>query len=287
MQELQGDGPNAPPAESNWDAPSNWPIGERTIHAPANWPSEGRVSFEDVGLRYRVGLPRALDGLTVDIAGGTACGVVGRTGAGKSSLVALVLRIYAPEAGVVRIDGIDVASVSLQVLRKRVSMVPQDNVLLSGTVDRNLDPFAEHDKTAKRAALDNAGLGALPLDHTVAADGGSLSAGEKQLLGVARALLRKTRLTVLDEPSSDVDERTDAQVQRVLRESFRGTTTITIAHRLETIIDSDAVLVMDAGRAAEYGPVRELLARPASRLNALLNSLGEAQREALLERAKA
>ncbi|KAH8046986.1 ATPase [Aureococcus anophagefferens] len=265
----------------HWDTPATH------REPPAElWPSNGSLRFADVTLRYRPGLPPALEHLNLYVEGGTRVGVIGRTGAGKSSLVALVLRLVEPEAGRVLIDGLDVAFVGLCALRKRVSMVPQDNVLLSGSVDRNLDPFEEHGSPDKRRALDAAGLGALALDHVVKADGGSLSAGEKQLLGVARALLRKTKVVVMDEPSSNVDEHTDAAVQRVLKDAFVGTTSLTIAHRLETVIDSDMILTMDAGAVAEFDHPANLLDDPDSRLNLLLAALAPDQRAALLARAK-
>ncbi|KAH8049012.1 ATPase [Aureococcus anophagefferens] len=241
---LDGSGPH-------WDTPATH------REPPAElWPSNGSLRFADVTLRYRPGLPPALEHLNLYVEGGTRVGVIGRTGAGKSSLVALVLRLVEPEAGRVLIDGLDVAFVGLCALRKRVSMVPQDNVLLSGSVDRNLDPFEEHGSPDKRRALDAAGLGALALDHVVKADGGSLSAGEKQLLG------------------------------RVLKDAFVGTTSLTIAHRLETVIDSDMILTMDAGAVAEFDHPANLLDDPDSRLNLLLAALAPDQRAALLARAK-
>ena len=280
LQELC-DPEHGPPVEKHWDTPATH------REPPAElWPSNGSLRFADVTLRYRPGLPPALAHLNLYVEGGTRVGVIGRTGAGKSSLVALVLRLVEPEAGRVLIDGLDVAFVGLCALRKRVSMVPQDNVLLSGSVDRNLDPFEEHGSPDKRRALDAAGLGALALDHVVKADGGSLSAGEKQLLGVARALLRQTKLVVMDEPSSNVDEHTDAAVQRVLKDAFVGTTSLTIAHRLETVIDSDMILTMDAGAVAEFDHPANLLDDPDSRLNLLLAALAPDQRAALLARAK-
>ena len=280
LQELC-DPEHGPPVEKHWDTPATH------REPPAElWPSNGSLRFADVTLRYRPGLPPALAHLNLYVEGGTRVGVIGRTGAGKSSLVALVLRLVEPEAGRVLIDGLDVAFVGLCALRKRVSMVPQDNVLLSGSVDRNLDPFEEHGSPEKRRALDAAGLGALALDHVVKADGGSLSAGEKQLLGVARALLRRTKLVVMDEPSSNVDEHTDAAVQRVLKDAFVGTTSLTIAHRLETVIDSDMILTMDAGAVAEFDHPANLLDDPDSRLNLLLAALAPDQRAALLARAK-
>ena len=279
LQELC-DPVTGPPMERNWETPPG-------CREPAEdaWPSHGSLTFSNVTLRYRPNLPPALARLDLYVEGGTRVGVIGRTGAGKSSLVSLVLRLVEPEAGRVLIDGLDISRVGLAVLRKRVSMVPQDNVLLSGSVDRNLDPFEDHDRGDKRDALDAAGLGALPLDHAVKADGGSLSAGEKQLLGVARALLRRTKLVVMDEPSSNVDEHTDAAVQKVLKDAFAGTTSLTIAHRLETVIDSDMILTMDKGKISEFDTPAALLDDPTSRLNVLLDALAPDQRATLVARA--
>jgi len=266
------------PAEAAWATSRDLPVGK--------WPTKGAVVFENVTLCYRAGLPPALADFSLRLRGGEHLGVIGRTGAGKSTLAAVCLRLVEPSAGRVLIDGVDIATLGLGTLRRRISMIPQEAVLLSGSVDRNLDPFSEYAPDAKEQALNDAGL-RLQLQHSVGADGSSISAGERQLLGVARALLKRAAVVVLDEPSSNVDESTDLALQKVLRRVFASTTTIVIAHRLETIIDAHTIVTLDAGRLVEAGAPADLVRRPDSHLTRMLSALPAEQRRSLTSRALA
>eukprot|EP00928_Gymnodinium_smaydae_P037927 TRINITY_DN26270_c0_g2_i1.p1 TRINITY_DN26270_c0_g2~~TRINITY_DN26270_c0_g2_i1.p1 ORF type:complete len:1319 (+),score=256.05 TRINITY_DN26270_c0_g2_i1:487-3957(+) len=243
----------------------------------ASWPSKGAIVLENVSLRYRVGLPLAVQDLSLDIKGGERIGIVGRTGAGKSSLSVLLFRLVEPAAGRVLIDGTDISSIGLHKLRSSIGMIPQTPVLVQGSLRQNLDPFGEHPggDAAYRDACKRAQLGDdVNLDADISAGGGSLSQGEGQLISFARCLLRDTRIICLDEPTASVDLETDAKLQQLVRTAFCGRTLLCIAHRLQTIIDFDRILVMEAGRAAGIGSPKELLADRTSALSEIVDGGG-------------
>lgn len=231
----------------------------------AEWkPGKGGVEIEHLDLWYDTPDIRRLKDVTLAIPGGSRVGVVGRTGAGKSSLIAALLRL-APTRGTVRIDGVPTCALPLDVLRRAINLIPQDPALFAGSVRKNLDPFDESDDAALWSALESAqltrcieALGGLTAEVTEF--GSNFSVGERQLICLARAVLRPTSLLILDEATANVDSATDATIQSVIRQRFADCTVITIAHRLDTVIDSDAILVMDDGKVLEYGPPQELLA---------------------------
>jgi len=247
LLECKGEGV---PQEAPWALPSDSAL-------PESWPS-GAVSFNDASLCYRPGLAPALKSISFSVAQGEKVGVVGRTGAGKSSLVQLLFRLRDASEGVVKVDGYDVGSIGLHKLRRSMAVIPQESLLLEGTVRDNIDPFHNHKDAELEEALTRVGFPAKLLDQNVGSQGRALSHGQHQLLALARALLRHVTMVVLDEPTSSVDAATDLKVQEALREAFKGRTVFTVAHRLATIIDSDRVLVMDAGEVAEFGPPSEL-----------------------------
>lgn len=196
--------------------------------------------------RYRSGLPLALKGLSFSINAGEKIGIVGRTGSGKSSIIASTFRLVDLFHGTIIIDGLDIASLPLQQLRSSLSIIPQDPVLFKGTIRSNLDPFDEHEDLELWEALRYTGLldrksqisdeSALALDSAVEDEGHNFSLGQRQLLALARALVRKSKITFFDEATSSVDFETDRKVQQIILKVFKGRTLLCIAHRLNTVI---------------------------------------------------
>jgi len=252
------------PQEPDWEVPDDRPL------IAADWPKQGGIKFEDATLIYRPGLPPALKQCNLEIEGGSKVGIVGRTGAGKSSLFVLLFRLVDAAGGKILLDGEDISKLGLMTLRQRMAIIPQEPLLLEGTVRANIDPFGEHSDERVYSVLQRVGLAgkesSLPRH---------LSAGERQLLQMARTLLRDVRIVVMDEPTSNIDPQTDALIQSVVREEFSRCTVITIAHRLETVIDGDAVIVMSKGQVEEMGPAFHLLRNPLGALSSMVDSQGE------------
>eukprot|EP01062_Namystynia_karyoxenos_P050381 TRINITY_DN3913_c0_g1_i1.p1 TRINITY_DN3913_c0_g1~~TRINITY_DN3913_c0_g1_i1.p1 ORF type:complete len:1383 (+),score=435.91 TRINITY_DN3913_c0_g1_i1:87-4151(+) len=269
------------PQEPPWNLPGDAALAAR------GWPQQGSISFRAVSLRYRPGLPLALCDVSFDIPGGQRVGIVGRTGAGKSSLFVLLFRLVDPASGVVLVDGEDVSQMGLQTLRRRMAIIPQEPLLLDSTVRVNLDPFSQHSDEAVRAALDSVGATGIDLDTNVVQGAAAMSCGERQLLSIARVMLRaEVRVVVLDEPTSNIDMATDDRIQSAVRSAFRGKTVLTIAHRLNTVIDSDAVIVMAKGAVREQGTPAELLQRqPPGALAEMVDALGAEEARRLRRRA--
>ncbi|XP_030383704.1 multidrug resistance-associated protein 1 isoform X7 [Scaptodrosophila lebanonensis] len=243
---------------------------EQDKSKPKHWPEEGRVAFENFKVRYREGLDLVLRGVTFNVAGGEKVGIVGRTGAGKSSLTLALFRIIEAAEGRILIDGVDIASLGLHMLRSRLTIIPQDPVLFSGSLRINLDPFDVKTDDEIWRALELSHLKtfvkSLPagLNHGISEGGENLSVGQRQLVCLARALLRKTKVLVLDEATAAVDLETDDLIQKTIRSEFKGCTVLTIAHRLNTILDSDKVIVLDKGVIKEFSSPTELLDNPKS-----------------------
>ncbi|KAL7298327.1 hypothetical protein TKK_0008673 [Trichogramma kaykai] len=227
---------------------------EREIVKPSkNWPTNGDVEFSKVCLRYGKEKEPVLKNVNFIVEAGWKVGIVGRTGAGKSSLVSAIFRLTEYE-GRILIDGLDTSKIGLTDLRKRISIIPQEPMLFSASLRANLDPFDEHDDAELWSALQSVELNRLfvSLDQSIEPGGGNLSAGQRQLLCLARAVLRRNRIIVLDEATASVDPATDELIQSTIRSKFRDRTVLTIAHRLNTIMDNDKILVMDNGRVVEY-----------------------------------
>ncbi|CAG5986479.1 unnamed protein product [Menidia menidia] len=236
---------------------------------PASWPTSGTIQFEAYGLQYRKGLDWALKDICINIQDGEKVGIVGRTGAGKSSLALGIFRILEAAKGRILIDGINISQLGLHDLRSRITIIPQDPVLFSGSLRMNLDPFEKFPDEDLWKALELAHLSsfvsALPLklNYQCSEGGENLSLGQRQLLCLARALLRKTRILVLDEATAAVDLRTDQLIQSTIRSQFADCTVLTIAHRLNTIMDNTRVIVMDQGSIVEMDSPAELIQRRA------------------------
>jgi ABC-type multidrug transport system fused ATPase/permease subunit len=235
---------------------------------PADWPKEGRVVAKNMTMGYRDG-PRVLKGLTFDLEPAEKIGICGRTGSGKSSLMVALFRIEDLSSGSMAIDGIDCRDVPLRVLRSRIGIIPQDPVMFSASVRDNLDPFSDHTDEELWGVLESVDMKgvvfSLPgkLEEEVAEGGENFSAGQRQLLCISRALLRKPKILVLDEATASVDNETDGLIQAMIKERFKACTVLTIAHRLHTIVDCDRIIVLANGHLGEIGRPEELLARPA------------------------
>ncbi|XP_015175309.1 PREDICTED: multidrug resistance-associated protein 1 isoform X6 [Polistes dominula] len=260
------------PQEAPWVVPETAP--------PKEWPVTGQVEFKDYKVRYREGLDLILHGLTFTVNGGEKVGIVGRTGAGKSSLTLSLFRILEAASGKIIIDGVDVAKLGLHDLRSKLTIIPQDPVLFSGTLRMNLDPFDQHTDDEVWRALEHAHLKSFVqnllngLLHEVSEGGDNLSVGQRQLICLARALLRKTKVLVLDEATAAVDLETDDLIQRTIREDFKDCTVLTIAHRLNTILDSDRVIVLDKGLIIEYDAPEVLLRNSSSAFYSMAKDAG-------------
>lgn len=244
------------------------------------WPRTGDLAFDNVRLRYRPGLPLSLDGLTFSLKSGQRCGVVGRTGAGKSTLAAALFRLVELETGTITFDGVDISSIRLDDVRGRkngMTIIPQEPVLLPGTLRQCLDPFGDFldDAVAEALQLVFGGGGLSDLNTIVEEGGRNFSVGERQLICLARAMLAQPKLLFLDEATASVDGETDAHIQRMLRMRFQDTTLVTIAHRLNTIMDYDVILVIDNGKCAEFGSPAELLANSNGMFYQLVESTGK------------
>ncbi|XP_042486021.1 ABC transporter C family member 2-like [Macadamia integrifolia] len=254
---------------------------------PPGWPSSGTIKFEDVVLRYRPELPPVLHGLSFMISPSEKVGIVGRTGAGKSSMLNALFRIVELERGRIMIDDCDIANFGLTDLRKVLGIIPQAPVLFSGTVRFNLDPFTEHNDADLWEALERAHLkdvirrNSLGLDTEVSEAGENFSVGQRQLLSLARALLRRSKILVLDEATAAVDVRTDALIQKTIRDEFKSCTMLVIAHRLNTIIDCDRVLLLDAGQVLEFDSPEHLLLNEGSAFSKMVQSTGAANAQYL------
>ncbi|XP_078081989.1 ATP-binding cassette sub-family C member 3 isoform X2 [Mustelus asterias] len=245
--------------EAPWVIESNRP--------PESWPEEGNLEFHGYSVRYRKGLDLVLKDLSLNVHGGEKVGIVGRTGAGKSSMTLCLFRIIEAAKGEIVIDGVKIADIGLHDLRSKLTIIPQDPVLFSGTLRMNLDPFDQYSEEELWNALELSHLKrfvhSLPtgLEHECSEGGENLSVGQRQLVCLARALLRKTRILILDEATAAIDLETDDLIQSTIRTQFENCTVLTIAHRLNTIMDYTRVLVLEKGRIAEFDTPSNLIAQ--------------------------
>uniref|UniRef100_A0A670HSL5 ATP binding cassette subfamily C member 6 n=1 Tax=Podarcis muralis TaxID=64176 RepID=A0A670HSL5_PODMU len=244
------------------DKEAPWILSNRP---PVGWPKEGIIQFVNFQARYRPDLDLALRDVTFQSCKEEKIGIIGRTGAGKSTLTNSLFRIIERAGGKIIIDGIDISTIGLHDLRGNLNIIPQDPVLFSGTLRSNLDPLGRYSDLELWDALELCDLKnfvqSLPkkLLHEISEGGENLSMGQRQLVCLARALLRKTKVLILDEATASVDMETDNQVQSTIRSEFHNCTVLTIAHRLHSILDSDRVLVLNSGRIAEFDTPARLL----------------------------
>jgi len=239
---------------------------QKGLDAPQEWPQQGKIEIKNLTMKYAPHLPPVLHSINLDVAPTEKVGIVGRTGAGKSSIVMTLFRLVEPEEGsTIKIDDIMITDLKLGDLRKRISIIPQDPILFSGTIRFNMDPFDEHTDQEIWDALENAGLKSTiselenKLESEVRTNGENFSVGQRQLLCLARAMIRNSPILIMDEATASVDIETDAIIQKALRTKFSNVTVITIAHRLNTIIDYDKILVLSKGEVLEYDTPKNLL----------------------------
>uniref|UniRef100_A0AAQ4PSX5 ATP-binding cassette, sub-family C (CFTR/MRP), member 3 n=1 Tax=Gasterosteus aculeatus aculeatus TaxID=481459 RepID=A0AAQ4PSX5_GASAC len=250
-------------SETKTEAP--WEVEDKK--PPPDWPTEGNVEFQDYSVRYREGLDLVLKNLTLSVKGGEKIGIVGRTGAGKSSMTLCLFRLLEAAAGEISIDGVKISELGLHDLRSRLTIIPQEPVLFSGTLKMNLDPFEKYSDEELWGALQQSHLHKFvsnqpaKLELECSEGGENLSVGQRQLVCLARALLRKTRILILDEATAAVDLETDDLIQSTIRTQFEDCTVFTIAHRLNTIMDYTRVLVLDKGQIAEFDTPANLISQ--------------------------
>lgn len=248
-------------SETPTEAPAEIPQ-----YKPApEWPEKGEVIFNNYATRYREDMDLVVKDINCHIQPEEKVGVVGRTGAGKSSLTLGLFRIIEPAAGIITIDGLDIFKMGLRDLRSKLTIIPQDPVVFSGSLRMNLDPFEKYNDSDVWEALEHSHLkdfvSSQPkgLLHECTEGGENLSLGQRQLVCLARALLRKTKILILDEATAAVDLETDDLIQQTIHSEFRDCTIITIAHRLNTIMDYSRIMVLDNGKICEFDSPTVLL----------------------------
>ncbi|XP_072229951.1 ATP-binding cassette sub-family C member 3 isoform X1 [Leuresthes tenuis] len=250
-------------SETKTEAP--WEVEDKK--PPAEWPIQGNVEFHEYSVRYREGLDLVLKNITLNVKGGEKIGIVGRTGAGKSSMTLCLFRLLEAAAGEITIDDVKISEIGLHDLRSKLTIIPQEPVLFSGTLRMNLDPFEKYNDEEVWKALEHSHLHKFvsnqpaKLELECSEGGENLSVGQRQLVCLARALLRKTRILILDEATAAIDLETDDLIQSTIRTQFEDCTVFTIAHRLNTIMDYTRVLVLDKGQIAEFDTPTNLISK--------------------------
>ncbi|XP_062120260.1 ABC transporter C family member 10-like [Humulus lupulus] len=237
---------------------------------PSNWPNVGAIEIHNLQIRYRANSPLVVNGISCTFKGGHKIGIVGRTGSGKSTLIGALFRLVEPSGGKIIVDGIDISTIGLHDLRSRFGVIPQDPTLFNGTVRYNLDPLSQHSdheilevvgKCQLKEAIQDKEKG---LDSLVVDDGSNWSMGQRQMFCLGRALLRRSKILVLDEATASIDNATDMILQKTIRTEFADCTVITVAHRIPTVMDCNMVLAMSDGKIVEYDEPMRLMKKETS-----------------------
>ncbi|KAI7873878.1 P-loop containing nucleoside triphosphate hydrolase protein [Lichtheimia hyalospora FSU 10163] len=262
------------------EAPENIPA----TCPPKSWPETGTVKIDDLEMRYSPDGPAVLHRISFETKPREKVGIVGRTGSGKSTLALSIFRFMEASHGRILIDNVDIATLGLEDLRSRLTIIPQDPILFSGTLRSNLDPFGQHDDAELWAALKRShlidqqgdhGEENITLDSVVLENGSNWSQGQRQLIALARALIKKSSLVILDEATSSVDFDTDRKIQDTIRAELAHSSILCIAHRIRTVADYDRILVLDQGRIEEFDTPYKLLTRHDSIFRQLCQRSGE------------
>eukprot|EP01119_Soliformovum_irregulare_P013131 TRINITY_DN3467_c0_g1_i1.p1 TRINITY_DN3467_c0_g1~~TRINITY_DN3467_c0_g1_i1.p1 ORF type:complete len:1423 (+),score=460.83 TRINITY_DN3467_c0_g1_i1:67-4335(+) len=250
------------------------------VSPASDWPSHGAIEFHDISMRYRSDLDPILRGITLKIKAREKVGIVGRTGAGKSSLILALFRMVELDGGMIEIDGVDISQLRLREMRSKLSIIPQESTLFVGSVRQNLDPFNDRSDrelwdVLRICSMEHA-IESLPskLESSVGENGSNFSVGQRQLICLARAILKRSKILIMDEATASVDYATDELIQKTIREQFKEATVLTIAHRINTIMDYDKVLVMDKGTMAEFDAPSVLLNQEGSIFRSLASRAG-------------
>ena len=230
----------------------------------SNWPSKGTIKFENYSVKYRPNTEIVLKKLNFEIGSNEKVGVVGRTGSGKSTICLCLFRILEPLEGTIYIDNEDITKIGLDILRKNLTIIPQDPCLMEGSLRYNIDPFdlkedEEIISILKKIGFEYTETDEQILNRKIEQGGSNLSVGEKQLICIARAILRKTKIVVMDEATANIDMKTEEKIQKALQYVLNDSTVITVAHRIKTIIDYDKILVLDNGKIIEFDTPQNLL----------------------------
>lgn len=256
-------------------------VPESVAHPPhvenANWPRHGHITFSNVQMRYRSDLELALKSVSFSVKSGEHFAIIGRTGAGKTSTIQSLFRLYDLAGGRITIDGVDISCLRLQDLRSKIGVIPQEAICFSGTIRANLDMLNIYSEEEVQRAFNLCGLAEstnVSLDFEVGEGGANLSVGQRQMMCLGRALLRQCQVVVLDEATSSVSAEVDDRIQRIIRKEMKGCTVLTVAHRLGTVMGNDRVMIMDKGRVAEIGKPYELLKKD-SFLKKLVDETGQ------------
>lgn len=283
------------------------PYDQSILTPPVEWPQQGRIEVNDLSLRYAPNLPKVIKNVSFTVDPRSKVGIVGRTGAGKSTIITALFRFLDPETGNIKIDNVDITSIDLQRLRRSITIIPQDPTLFTGTIKSNLDPYDEYtdqqifealkrvnlvtqEELDRRPTSESSSVSSenvnkfLDLSSEISEGGGNISQGQRQLVCLARSLLRSPKIILLDEATASIDYASDAKIQETIRKEFGGNTILTIAHRLRSVIDYDKILVMDAGEVKEFDHPYSLLLNKNSLLYSMCEQSGEL--ESLIESAK-
>ena len=244
--------------EKNFDLPEDLNLKEK------NWPNEGKIVFEDLSVKYRPNTEIVLKNLNFSILPGEKIGICGRTGSGKSTICLSIFRLIEPYTGTIFIDDIDIQKVGLSLLRQNLTYIPQDPILMEGSLKFNIDPFNlyENEKIIeilKRVGFDYNERDDEILDRHIEVNGNNLSIGEKQLICIVRAILKKTKILIMDEATANIDVKTEEKIQEILDNTFNDCTILTIAHRIKTILNYDKILVLEKGKILEFDSPKNLL----------------------------